>query len=151
MGSRRVGHDWATSLSLLHTGEGNGNPSRVPAWRIPGTGEPGGLPSMGRAESATLQLPSSSSRARHTPLNYIPWGQYQAGFCCSVAKSSPTQNPWTFCPGSSARLLLFMDFSGKNTWEWVAISFSGRSSHPGKESESPALAGPTGKLHLVDT
>ena len=90
MGSRRVGHDWATSLSLLHTGEGNGNPSRVPAWRIPGTGEPGGLPSMGRAGSATLQLPSSSSRARHTPLNYIPWGQYQAGFCCSVAKSSPT-------------------------------------------------------------
>ena len=28
-------------------GEGNGNPLRVLAWRIPGTGEPGGLPSMG--------------------------------------------------------------------------------------------------------
>ena len=26
MGSRRVGHDWATSLSLLCIGEGNGNP-----------------------------------------------------------------------------------------------------------------------------
>ena len=25
MGSQRVGHDWATSLSLLCTGEGNGN------------------------------------------------------------------------------------------------------------------------------
>ena len=49
MGSRRVGHDWATSLS--HIGEGNGNPLqliRVPrAWRIPGTGDPDGLPSMG--------------------------------------------------------------------------------------------------------
>ena len=32
---------------LLFTGEGNGNPLRVLAWRIPGTGEPGGLPSMG--------------------------------------------------------------------------------------------------------
>ena len=50
MGSRRVGHDWATSLSLftfhalkkemaIH--------SNVLAWRIPGTGEPGVLPSMG--------------------------------------------------------------------------------------------------------
>ena len=28
-------------------GEGNGNHSSVLAWRIPGTGEPGGLPSMG--------------------------------------------------------------------------------------------------------
>ena len=26
MGSQRVGHDWATSLSLLCIGEGNGNP-----------------------------------------------------------------------------------------------------------------------------
>ena len=43
----RVGHDWATSLSLSCIGEGNGNPSSVLAWRIPGTGEPGGLPPMG--------------------------------------------------------------------------------------------------------
>ena len=28
-------------------GEGNGNHSSVLAWRIPRTGEPGGLPSMG--------------------------------------------------------------------------------------------------------
>ena len=33
-------------FSLSHIGEGNGN-SSVLAWRIPGTGEPGGLPSMG--------------------------------------------------------------------------------------------------------
>ena len=93
MGSLRVRHDWATSLSRI--GEGNGNPlqcyclenprdrgvwwaaiygvaegqtrandftftfhfhalekemathSSVIAWRLPGTGEPGGLPSMG--------------------------------------------------------------------------------------------------------
>ena len=31
----------------VHRGEGNGTPSSVLAWRIPGMGEPGGLPSMG--------------------------------------------------------------------------------------------------------
>ena len=34
-------------FSLSCIGEGNGNPLSVLAWRIPGTGEPGGLPSMG--------------------------------------------------------------------------------------------------------
>ena len=33
------------TLSLSCIGEGNGNP--LLAWRIPGTGEPGGLTSMG--------------------------------------------------------------------------------------------------------
>ena len=49
MGLRRVGHDWATSLSLftfMNWGR-KCRPTRVLAWRIPGTGEPGGLPSMG--------------------------------------------------------------------------------------------------------
>jgi len=52
MGSLRVGHDWATSLSLFtfhfHALEKEMAPhSSILAWRIPGTGEPGGLPSMG--------------------------------------------------------------------------------------------------------
>ena len=34
-------------FSLSCIGEGNGNHSSVLAWRIPGTGKPGGLPSMG--------------------------------------------------------------------------------------------------------
>ena len=34
-------------FSLSCIGKGNGNPLSVLAWRIPGTGEPGGLPSMG--------------------------------------------------------------------------------------------------------
>ena len=33
-------------FSLSCTGEGNGYPLSVLAWRIPGTVEPGGLPSM---------------------------------------------------------------------------------------------------------
>ena len=34
-------------FSLSCIGEGNGNPLQWVAWRIPGTGEPGGLPSVG--------------------------------------------------------------------------------------------------------
>ena len=34
-------------FSLSCIGEGNGNPLQYSCWRIPGTGEPGGLPSMG--------------------------------------------------------------------------------------------------------
>ena len=50
MGSLRVGHHSATSLSLFnfHALEKEmAAHSSVLAWRTPGTGEPGGLPSMG--------------------------------------------------------------------------------------------------------
>ena len=52
MGSLRVGHDWAASLSLFtfhfHALEEEmATHSSVFAWRIPGTVGPGGLPSMG--------------------------------------------------------------------------------------------------------
>ena len=50
MGSRRVGHDWVTSLSLfsfMHWRRKWQTHSSILAWRIPGMGEPGGLPSMG--------------------------------------------------------------------------------------------------------
>ena len=49
MGLQRVGHHWATSLSLhFHALEKGMAPhSCVLAWRIPGTGEPGGLLSRG--------------------------------------------------------------------------------------------------------
>ena len=50
MGSRRVAHDWATSLSLFtfrHWRRKMATHSSVLAWRIPGMGEPGGLQSMG--------------------------------------------------------------------------------------------------------
>ena len=49
MGSLRVRHDWATSLSLFHFNaleKEMATHSSVLAWRIPGRGEPGGLPSM---------------------------------------------------------------------------------------------------------
>ena len=49
LGSHRVRHDWAISLSLFifHALEKEmATHSTVLAWRIPGTGEPVGLPSM---------------------------------------------------------------------------------------------------------
>ena len=71
MGSRRVGHDWATSLSLFifyfHALEKEmATHSSVLAWRIPGTGQPGGLPSMGLHWVGTRlkRLSSSSSKRR---------------------------------------------------------------------------------------
>jgi len=50
MGLLRVGHDWASSLSLFHfhaLEKEMATHSSVLAWRISGTGEPGGLTSMG--------------------------------------------------------------------------------------------------------
>ena len=49
MGSQRVGHNWATSLSLFTFTHWRRKwqPAPVLSWRIPGTGEPDGLPSMG--------------------------------------------------------------------------------------------------------
>ena len=50
MGSLRVEHDWATSLSLFPFLHWRRKWQPIPvvlAWRIPGTGEPCGLPSMG--------------------------------------------------------------------------------------------------------
>ena len=50
VGSLRVRHNWATSVSLFsfHALEKEmATHSSVLAWRIPGTTDPGGLPSMG--------------------------------------------------------------------------------------------------------
>ena len=50
MGLHRVGHDWS-NLAAAAAGSGMekamATHSSVLAWRIPGTVEPGGLPSMG--------------------------------------------------------------------------------------------------------
>ena len=53
MGSLRVRHNWVTSLFTFFTFHFHAlekemaTDSSVLAWRIPGTGEPGGLPSLG--------------------------------------------------------------------------------------------------------
>ena len=59
MGSWRVGHDWATSLSCME--KEMATHSSVLAWRIPGMAEPGGLLSMGSHTRTWLKWLSSSS------------------------------------------------------------------------------------------
>ena len=67
-------------FSLPCIGEGNGNPLQCFAWRIPGTGEPGGLPSMGshrvghdwsNLAAAATSVDSSSERFCH--INWLPF------------------------------------------------------------------------------
>ena len=45
--------------SLSCIGEGNGTHSSVLAWRIPGTGEPRGLPSLGSHSVLAWRIPGT--------------------------------------------------------------------------------------------
>ena len=64
MGSLRVGHDWATSLSLSCIGEGNGNPLQCPCLENPRDGGACWAAVYGVTQSRTRLkwLSSSSSR-----------------------------------------------------------------------------------------
>ena len=63
MGSLGVGHDWVTSLSLLHIGEGNGNPLQCSCLENPRDGGAWWAAVHGVAQSRTRlkRLSSSSS------------------------------------------------------------------------------------------
>ena len=67
MGSRRVRHDWATSLSLFTfiVGEGNGNPLQCSCLENP---RDGGCRLWGRTESTWLKWLSSSSSSSNSIL-----------------------------------------------------------------------------------
>ena len=67
MGSLRVGHDWATSLSLSCTGEGNGNPLQCSCLENPRDGGAWWAAIYGVTQSQTRlkQLSSSSSNSQN--------------------------------------------------------------------------------------
>ena len=66
MGSLRVGHDWATSLSLSCIGEGNGNPLQCSCLENPRDGGAWWAAVYGVAQSQTrLMRLSSSSSSKH--------------------------------------------------------------------------------------
>ena len=73
MGSLRVGHDWATSLSLSHSlsciGEGNGNPLQCSCLENPRDGGAWWAAISGVAQSRTRleRLSSSSSSSSKVP------------------------------------------------------------------------------------
>ena len=63
--------------------------SSVLAWRIPGTGEPGGLPSMGVTQSQT-QLKRLSSSSSKPELKAQQRFRGEAGFSNRLALGKPT-------------------------------------------------------------
>ena len=91
MGLQRVGHTERLHFhfALSCIGEGNGNYSRVLAWRIPGTGEPGGLPSMGSHGVRTRLKRLSSSSSSSSNLYSL--------FLSSSQDRSPPISKWVLC------------------------------------------------------
>ena len=95
MGSLRVGHNRATSLSLSSIGEGNGNPLQRSCLENPGDGGAWWAAVYVVAQSRTWLkwLSSSSSRAgiRATSLAnraLVPWGRDFASKTCSAVTTA---------------------------------------------------------------
>ena len=101
MASRRVRHNWATSLSLftfMHwRRKWQATHSSVLAWRIPGMGEPVGLPSMGRTESDTNWSNLAAAAASLVKSNVV-------GETHAIMPSGLTLNPTS--PASNGSLNL---------------------------------------------
>ena len=128
MGSLRVRHDWATSLSLFtfhfHALEKEmATHSSILTWRIPGMGEPGGLPSMshrvGQDWSVLAAAAAACCRARALG---------QEGFSSCDMRA---QQLWL--PGSRARAQklwptgLVALLHVRSSWirDWTCISWIG--------------------------
>ena len=106
MASLRVGHDWATSLSLFtfyfHALEKEmATRSSVLAWRIPGMGEPGGLPSMGShrvghdwSDLAAAPLPPTFKNQLITPL-FLKTPNPCLGSAFQLSSTSVFSHPFT--------------------------------------------------------
>ena len=87
MGSHRVGHDSDFTLTFhFHALEKEmATRSSVLAWRIPGMGDPAGLPSMGSQSQTRLKRLSSSSilTILYLPITSVNF-LYYAGFVLSL-------------------------------------------------------------------
>ena len=91
--------------------------SSVLAWRIPGTEESGGLPSMeSQSRTQLKRLSSSIYRSSHVRLFATPW---------TVANEAP----------------LSMRILQARILEWVAIPFSRGSSQPRDQTQVFRIAG----------
>ena len=119
--------------------------SSVVAWRIPGTGEPSGLPSMGSHRVGHDWSDSSSSKTftlillLHFRKRFFNFQiSFYWGCCCLVTKPCLTLCDLMDCspPGSSV-----YGISQARILEWVAISFSRRSSWPRDRTHISCLAG----------
>ena len=123
MESHRVGHDWATSLSLFtfhfHALEKEmATHSSVLAWRIPGTGKPGGLLSMGshRVGHDWSDLADSILKSRDITL--------PTRVCIGKAMVFPVVMPgcesWTIKKGEHQRINAFKCVE-EDSWESLGL------------------------------
>ena len=100
-GSLRVGHDWATSLSLFtfhsHALEKEmATHSSVLAWRIPGMAEPGGLPSMGshRVRHDWSDLAAAAASILCAVLcESLFWWRRKCRTCAQICSMPCSKNP----------------------------------------------------------
>ena len=130
MGSLRVGHDWATSLSLFtfhfHALEKEmATHSSVLAWRIPGTGEPVGLPSMG------------SHRVGHTEVIYFTLGVYFWVLYSALCIYLSTLSPILYCLDYCSFILIIANLINTThvsipvlcVWPWYFVCVSSFNLH----------------------
>ena len=107
MGFRRVGHDWATSLSLftfMHWRR-KWQPTGVFAWRIPGMEESGGLPSMGSHRVGRDWSDLAAAAAFPLTLHGSLWNISDLGpNCCQGKKEQPpdTAEQCSLCSSDKA-------------------------------------------------
>ena len=141
MGSLRVGHDWATLLSLFtfhfHALEKEiANHSSVLVWRIPGTGEPGGLLSVG------------SHRVGHdwSDLVAVAEGKTLSKICgvreCQQMSSAVLSHSVLSNSSAALQAPLSMGFSRQEYWSGLPFPTPGDLPDSGTEPESfvlPAL------------
>ena len=79
MGSRRVGHDWATSLSRSCIGEGNGNPLQYSCLENPRDSRAwwAAVSGVARSQTRLKRLSSSSGWSCHHTLSFILLGRWE--------------------------------------------------------------------------
>ena len=131
MGSLRVRHDWETWLSLftfMHWRRKWQPTPSVLAWRIPGTGEPSGLPSMGSQSRTRLKWLSSSSDLSKKYFIYF-WLNQVLVVVCGLLSSCDALAPE------------FMGSVTEAQWLSCFLACGILVSWPGIKPEFPALKG----------
>ena len=124
--------------------------SSVLAWRIPGTGEPGGLPSMGSHRVAHDWSDLAAAARTCGFLQRAVPELLELTLKVKVKSLNPVRLPWTVAYQAPPS----MGFSRQEYWSGLPFPSPGDLSDPGIESRSPAFQAdaltsePPGKLTL---
>ena len=102
--------------------------SSVLAWRIPGTGEPGGLPSMGShrvgldwSDLAAAAAAASSLKTRAMQERSYLWGAPSSENCSRSSKEKAVTTPPSHCSlGLTSLKSVFNCDASVNTWCYYA-------------------------------